>query len=106
MTASLRQWTGRRRSAGFLGGLLFLLLTLAVLVVLAILAALGLMLMALVGAVMVGERLLGLLVPSYRRGRRERYLTMPTVLVRTVRFGAGPSEVIEAHSVELPRRED
>ena len=104
--ASLRQWTGRRRSAGFLGGLLFLLLTLAVLVVLAFLAALGLLLMALVGAVMAGERLLGLLVPAYRRRRREPYLTMPTVLVRTVRFGSGPTQVIEAHSVELPRRED
>lgn len=105
MGVSLRQWTGRRRSAGFLGGILFLAITAAVLVILAFLAALGLVLMALIGAVMAGERLLGLLVPAYRRRRRERYLTMPTVLVRTVRFGAGPSQVIEARSEELPRPE-
>ena len=89
-----------------MGGILFLAITVAVLVLLAFLAALGLVLMALVGAVMAGERLLGLLVPGYRRRRRERYLAMPTVLVRAVRFGAGPSQVIEAHSVELPRRGD
>ena len=60
--------------------------------------------MALVGVLIGAERLLGLLVPTYRRRRRERYLTMPTGLIRTVRFGSGPTEVIEAHSAELPRQ--
>lgn len=69
-------------------------------------AALGLLLVALAGAVMAGERLLELLVPAYRRRRNERCLTMPTGLIRTVRFGSGLTQVIEAKSTELPRRED
>ena len=105
MAASLRRWASHRQSAGLLGGLLFLLITAAVLVLLAFLATVGLLLMALIGAVIAGERLLGLLVPSYRRRRRERYLTMPTVLVRTVRVGAAPTQVIEARSEELSRPE-
>ena len=103
---SLRPWTSRRRSAGVLGGVLFLAVTAAVLVLLASLAAVGLLLMVFIGVVMTGERLLGLLVPPYRCRRRERYLTMPTVPVRTVRFGAEPSQVIEARSEELSRRGD
>ena len=103
---SFHRWTTRRRSAGFLGGVLFLVVTLAVLVLVAVLAALALVLMALVGAVMAGERLLGLLVPAYRRRRRQRYITMPSGLIRTVRLGSEPTRVIEARSVELPRRED
>lgn len=106
MQVSLQRWTSRRRSAGFLGGVLFLVITVAALILVAVLAALALVLMALVGAVMAGERLLGLLVPAYRRRRRLRYLTMPTGLVRAVRLGSGPTQVIEARSVELPRRED
>jgi hypothetical protein len=95
-------WRGRRQSSGFLGGFVLLLGALAALVVLAVLAALGLLLMAVVGAVMLAERLLALLVPAYGRRRRERYLTMPVGLIRMVRFGSGPGQVIEAHSYELP----
>jgi hypothetical protein len=54
---------------------------------------------------MGAERLLGLIVPAYRRRRRERYLTMPTVLIRTVRFQSQPTQpnqVIEAGPYELP----
>lgn len=103
---SLREWNGRRQSAGFLGGILLLIVVVAVLVLLAVLAALGLVLMAIVGVVIGAERLLGLLVPAYRRRRRQRYLTMPTALIRTVRFGSGPTQVIEVHSDELPRQND
>ncbi len=78
----------------------------AVLLFLAVLAALGLVLMALFAVVIGVERLLGLLVPGYRRRRKERYLRMPTVLIRTVRFGSEPTKVIEAHSHELPRHQD
>jgi hypothetical protein len=89
---------------GFLGGVIFLVVALTVLVFLAVLAALGLVVVALVGLAMGAERLLGLLVPVYRRRRRERYLTMPTGLIRTVRFGSGPTQVIGARSYELPPR--
>jgi hypothetical protein len=68
--------------------------------VMAALAVLGLLVVALVGAVMCAERLVGLLVPSYRRRHRERYLTMPRGLLRMVRFGSGPAGVIEARSYE------
>lgn len=78
----------------------------AALVLLAFLAALGLLLMALVGVLMGTERLLGLLVPAYRRRRKERYLTMPTGLIRKVRFGSGRTQVIEAHSYQSPPGED
>lgn len=101
MPLSLRAWNGGRRSTGFLGGLLFLIGAAALLLLLAFLAALGLLLMALVGVVMGAERLLGLLVPAYRR-RRNRYLGMPTILIRTVRFGSGPTQVLEARSHDLP----
>lgn len=77
-----------------------------VFVFLAFLAALGLVLMALVGVLIGAERLLGLLVPAYRRRRSERYLTMPSGLIRTVRFRSGPVQVIEAHSFELSRKTD
>ncbi len=59
----------------------------------ALLAALGLVVMALVGIVMGAERLLASLVPAYRRRRRQRYLSMPTGLVRVVRFGARSTQV-------------
>jgi Flp pilus assembly protein TadB len=87
---------------GFLGGVLFLLGALAVIMFLAVIAVLSLLLMALFGIVMGAERLLAVLVPGYRRRRRERYITMPTVLVRTVRFGSRLTQVIEANSYELP----
>jgi hypothetical protein len=102
---SLRGWTGRRRSIGLLGGVLFLVGAVAVLVFLAILAVLGLLVMTLVGIVMGAERLLGLLVPAYRRRHRERYLAMPAGFIRVVRFGSRASPVIEARSYELPRGE-
>jgi hypothetical protein len=73
-----------------------------VLALMAVLVASGLVLMALVGLAMGGERLLGWLVPAYGRRRRQRYLTMPPLLIRTVRFRTGPTEVIEASSSELP----
>lgn len=101
---SFRGWRSRRRSAGLLGGFLFLIGAVAVLSLLAVLAALGLVVMALIGVLIGVERLLGLLVPAYRRRRRERYLTMPGSLVRVVRFGSGPGKVIEARSYELPHR--
>lgn len=99
---SLQRWTGRPRSTGFLGGVLFLVGAVALLVFLAVLAALGLLVMALVGVLMVAERLLALLVPAYRRRRRERYLTMPAGLIRMVRFGSGPTQVVDARSYEVP----
>ena len=87
---------------GFLGGALFLIGAVAVFVFLAILAALSLLVMALFGIVMGAERLLALLVPAYGRRRHEHLITMPRVLVRTVRFGSRPGQVIEASSRELP----
>lgn len=96
---------GRRRSTGLLGGVLVLVGAVVMLLFLAALAALALLAMALVGVVMGAERILGLLLPSYRRRRRHSCVTMPTVLVRTVRFGSRPTEVIEAHAHELPRPE-
>jgi Flp pilus assembly protein TadB len=72
---------------------LFLIVAAAVLVFTALLAALGLVVMALVGIVMGAERLLASLVPAYRRRRRQRYLSMPTGLVRVVRFGARSTQV-------------
>ena len=99
---SMRGWTSRRRSSGFLGGALFLAGAVAVLAVLAFLAAVGLAVMALVGALIGVERLLGLLVPAYRRRRRGRTLTVPAGLFRMVRFGSVANEVIEARSHELP----
>lgn len=98
----LPSWRDRRRPAGFLGGALFLSGVVAVLVFLAVLATLALLVMALVGVVIGAERLLALLVPAYRRRRRERYLTMPAGLVRVVRFGSGPTQAIDARSYELP----
>lgn len=90
-----------------LGGVVFLLGVLVVLGAMVVLAAVGLVVMALVALVMGAERLLGVLVPGYRRRRAERYLKMPTGLIRVVRFQTGPtrmgrSNVIEAHSSELP----
>jgi Flp pilus assembly protein TadB len=99
---SLRGWTGRRRPTGVVGGLFFLAGAAVVLLVLTVLAALGLIVMALVGLLIGAERLLGLLVPAYRRRRRERYLTMPARLFHLVRFGSGPSHVIDARSFEVP----
>lgn len=96
----VRTWRNRRRSLGLLGGALFLAGATAVFMVMAALAVLGLLVVALVGAVMCAERLVGLLVPSYRRRHRERYLTMPRGLLRMVRFGSGPAGVIEARSYE------
>jgi hypothetical protein len=84
---------------------LFVVGAVALLVFLAVLAALGLVLLVLVGIVMGAERLFGLIVPAYRRRRRERYLTMPTVLIRTVRFQSQPTQanqVIEVGPYELP----
>lgn len=86
--------------------MLFLVVAVAALVLLVFLAGIGLLFMALVGVLMGAERLLGLLVPAYRRRRRERYLSMPTGVIRTVRFGLGPTEVIEARSRELPQAGD
>ncbi len=86
--------------------MLFLVAVVAALVLLVFLAGIGLLFMALVGVLMGAERLLGLLVPAYRRRRRERYLTMPTGVIRTVRFGSGPTQVIEARSHELPQAGD
>jgi hypothetical protein len=98
----MRGWTSRRRSTGFLGGALFLTGAVAVLVVLAFLAALGLVVIALVGALIGVERLVGLFVPAYRRRRGRRALAVPAGLVRMVRFGSAPKGVIEARSHELP----
>jgi len=85
-----------------MGGVLLLIGAVAVFIFLALLAALSLLVMALFGIVMGAERLLALLVPAYGHRRRERYITMPRVLVRTVRFGSRPGQVIEASSRELP----
>lgn len=103
---SLRGLSGRRRSSGFLGGLLLVVVAIAVLVFLAVLAALSLFVIALVGVVMGVERLVGLLVPAYRRRRRDRYVSVPRGLIRTIRFGSEPTQVIEAHSYELPHKGD
>ncbi len=90
---------------------------------LVVLAALGLLAMALLGVLIAFDRLLGLLVPAYRR-RRARRLAVPAGLVRVVRlrafrfssdrpgsgsgsgsgsrFGSAAAPVIEARSHELP----
>ncbi len=101
---------------GFIGGILLFGGAVAVALVLMVLAALGLLAMALVGILIAVDRVLGLLVPAYRR-RRARRLAMPAGLVRVVRFGAlrlgsnrsgwvrlgsDPAPVIEARSHELP----
>lgn len=99
---SLLDWRRRGRPTGSLGALPFLAGAVAALMVLTVLAVLGLVLMALVAVLMGAERLLALLVPAYRRRRRERYLTMPAGLVRVVHFGSRPSQVIDARSYELP----
>ncbi len=99
----MRSWTSRRRPAGFLGGALFLAGALVVLVTLAFVAALGLVVLALVGVSIGVDRLLALLVPAYRRRRRGRSLTVPAGLIRMVRFGSAPREVVEVRSYELPR---
>jgi hypothetical protein len=98
----MRSWTSRRRPAGFLGGALFLAGAAAVLVTLALVAILGLVVLALVGVSISVDRLFGMLVPAYRRRRRGRSLTVPAGLVRMVRFGSAPREVIEVRSSELP----
>jgi hypothetical protein len=81
---------------------MFLAGAVAVLVMLAFVAALGLVVLALVGASIGVERLIGLLVPAYRR-RRGRSIAVPAGLIRIVRFGSAPRDVIEARSRELPR---
>ncbi len=98
----MRSWTSRRQPTGLLGGALFLAGAAAVLVMLAFVAAVGLVALGLAGVLIGVERLLGLLVPAYRRRRRGRSLTVPAGLIRMVRFGSAPGEVIEARSHELP----
>lgn len=92
--------SGRPRPSGLAGRILFLVGAVAMAVFLAGLAVLALLVMALVGTLIGAERLLALLVPAYRHRRRRRHVAMPAGLVRMVRFGSGPTQVIDARSYE------